>query len=249
LELVPSKGSAGGILFGIDGDLFDVEGWVIRVFFISCDVVSKKEGCRSRITTVYGATNEDRKYFFVDELHGMLLNRTESTIIGGDFNLVRYQKDKSNGLVDFKWCDKFNEWIDKHCLMEINLVGMCYTWSNNQENQILSHIDRIFCSTEFDAMFPLATTRALSRNSSYHVPILWESGTGQPRSKPKFKFEKWWLQHSQFRGLVSRIWKSKVVGGSAIERWQNKIRLFHRKAKGWSANVEAENSRVKESLK
>jgi hypothetical protein len=48
-------------------------------------------------------------------------------IFGGDFNLVRYQDDKSNRLVDFKWCDKFNEWIDKHCLLEINLLGRSFT--------------------------------------------------------------------------------------------------------------------------
>jgi hypothetical protein len=29
-------------------------------------------------------------------------------IMGGDFNLVSYQKDKSNGNVDLKWCDLFN---------------------------------------------------------------------------------------------------------------------------------------------
>jgi hypothetical protein len=31
-----------------------------------------------------------------------------------------------------------------------------------------------------------------------------------------------------------------VKGESVIERWQNKVRLFRRKAKGWSVNVEAE---------
>jgi hypothetical protein len=52
-------------------------------------------------------------------------------IMGGDFNLVSYQKDKSNGNVDLKWCDLFNEWINKFCLMEIKLQGRCFTWSNN----------------------------------------------------------------------------------------------------------------------
>jgi hypothetical protein len=91
---------------------------------------------------------------------------------GGDLNLVRYQDDKSNKVVHFKWCDKFNEWIDKHCLLEINLLGRSFTWSNNQNNPIMSHIDRIFCTTEFDEKFPLATAKALPRNSSNHVPIL-----------------------------------------------------------------------------
>jgi hypothetical protein len=57
--------------------------------------------------------------------------------------------------------------------MEINLLGRSFTWSNNQENQILSHIDRVFSSIEFDEAFPLATARALTRNPSDHVHILW----------------------------------------------------------------------------
>jgi hypothetical protein len=108
---------------------------------------------------------------------------------GGDFKLVRYQKDKSNGVVDFRWCDRFNEWIDKHILLEINLMGRSFTWSNNQDNPILSHVDRVFYNTEFDGIFPLATARALPRNSSDHVPIPWESGHPQNHRKPRFKME------------------------------------------------------------
>jgi hypothetical protein len=74
-------------------------------------------------------------------------------LFSGDFNLVRYEADKSNSRVYFKWCDKFNEWIDKHCLIEINLLGRGYTWTNNQENTVLSNIDRVFCSTELDDFF------------------------------------------------------------------------------------------------
>jgi hypothetical protein len=39
---LPSTGSAGGILLGVDSDMFRVDGWVIRNFSISCDIVVKK---------------------------------------------------------------------------------------------------------------------------------------------------------------------------------------------------------------
>jgi hypothetical protein len=66
---------------------------------------------------VYGATYEDRKHAFIDELHDFCGKKNIPVIIGGDFNLVRYQKDKSNGCVDFKWCDGFNDWIDRYALL------------------------------------------------------------------------------------------------------------------------------------
>jgi hypothetical protein len=45
-------------------------------------------------------------------------NCDKPCLIGGDFNLVRSQKDKSYGNVNWKWCDKFNEWVDRHSLIE-----------------------------------------------------------------------------------------------------------------------------------
>jgi hypothetical protein len=38
---------------------------------------------------------------FLSELDGILLNWHGPTLIGGDFNLVRNQKEKSNGVVNF----------------------------------------------------------------------------------------------------------------------------------------------------
>jgi hypothetical protein len=104
---LPSKGSAGGILLGVNKDVFEVENWVIREFSVSCDVVDKNGGFKGRITTIYGAADDSRRQEFIEEIHCMLNRRKEPTIIGGDFNMVRYQKDKSNGVIDFRWCDKF----------------------------------------------------------------------------------------------------------------------------------------------
>jgi hypothetical protein len=187
----------------------------------------------------------------VDELHSVLVGRKEATIIGGGgggFNLVKFQSDKSNGNVDLRWCEKFNDWVDSHSLMESNLLGRSFTWLNNLENQILSHIDMIFCSTEFNDSFPLATAKALLRNPSDHVPILWKSGTDQSRNRSRFRFKNWWLCHSSFGELVQSVWARKAKGKTAIDRWQDKIRIFRRKARGWSANVEVENRRKKDKL-
>jgi hypothetical protein len=48
---------------------------------------------------------------FISQLHELFLNWEGGlSMIGGDFNLVRYQSDKSNGVIDFKWAAKFNVW-------------------------------------------------------------------------------------------------------------------------------------------
>uniref|UniRef100_A0ACD5Z2B2 Uncharacterized protein n=1 Tax=Avena sativa TaxID=4498 RepID=A0ACD5Z2B2_AVESA len=160
-------------------------------------------------------------------------------MIGGDFNLIRSPEDKSSGNIDFRWVDRFNEWVEIWALMEINLAGRAYTWGNNQENLIMSKIDRIFCSTNFESMFPLSNARTLARIGSDHTPIIWESGETQIPKKLRFKFEKWWLARPDFRNVVVKAWD--IVGNSAdvIDVWQSKVRYFRKLARGWSANLEA----------
>jgi hypothetical protein len=136
----------------------------------------------------------------------------------------------------------------KYGLLEIKLSGRNFTWSNNQEKAVMSHIDRIFCSTDFDAQFSLGWVKALARNPSDHVPLLWEDGHNQPKKVFRFKFEKWWLQHKDFEKLVESMWNAPIEGDRVIDKWQNRVRSFRRKAKGWSANIEAEIRKKKRGL-
>jgi hypothetical protein len=99
--------------------------------------------------------------------------------------------------------------------LEIKLLGRSFTLVNNQENPIMSHIDRIFCNIEFEGKISLATAKALPRAPSDHVPILWE-WQDQKKRKPGFKFEKWWLLQEGFKELVHKIWSTPIRGGGGV---------------------------------
>ena len=158
-NFLPANGSAGGILVGVNGDIFDIIAWDIRKFSVSVVVKIRRNDVVIRMTTVYGSPYEDGKQEFLSELHELFVNWDGPAIIGGDFNLVRSQTDKSNGAVDFKWVDKFNAWVEIWALMEINLTGRTFTWSNNQDNLVMSRIDRIFCTTSFDSPFSFSSCK------------------------------------------------------------------------------------------
>jgi hypothetical protein len=87
-----------------------------------------------------------------------------------------------------------------------------------------------FFVVEFEAHFPLSVSKALTRNPSDHVPLLWEADQDVNRRELRFKFEKWWLQHEEFGKIVESIWGSHVDGRKAIDRWQNRVKIFRRKA-------------------
>jgi hypothetical protein len=169
-------------------------------------------------------------------------------MIGGDFNLVRSQSDKSNGVIDFKWADKFNAWVDMWALVEIGLAGRSFTWSNNQSNRIMSRIDRIFCITSFEALFPLGNAKALPRLGSDHTPIVWDSGEATATRKSSFKFEKWWSTRVDFLDVVVKAWSIQVHSSNPLDVWQAKVRCFRSSAKGWSANIDADIRKKKKSL-
>lgn len=165
------------------------------------------------IIVVYGSPYEEGQFFYI--------NWQGPTIVGDDFNLVRYHRDKSNENVDIKWCENFNEWVGIWHFIEIHLSGRQFTWANNQDNLVLSKIDIIFCSTEIDKIFPLANAKALPRIGSDHAPILWDSGEDHPPRKASFKFEKWWLDREDFKKVVIKAWSIKNTGRNAIDNWQS----------------------------
>src|SRR4051812_4512706 len=233
---LPSVGSAGGILMGVDSDILEVISWQILEFAVSCKVKLIGKDVEFRVTTVYGSPYEEGKGAFISELHSFFVDDNTPTLIGGDFNLIRYAADKNNGNINRKWSDSFNVWMEIWSLLEIKLSSRKYTWANNQEDLIMSTIDRIFCNTELDSISPLSSSLALPRCGSDHTPIVWDSGLQiSPRSS-SFKMEKWWLLREDFRNLIEKTWNSVPNRGSSLDVWQAKIRKLRRITKGWSSN-------------
>jgi exonuclease III len=46
------------------------------------------------LLVVYGAAHDENKLSFLAELSNFCANNTEPMIIGGDFNIIRYLKEK-----------------------------------------------------------------------------------------------------------------------------------------------------------
>jgi hypothetical protein len=80
------------------------------------------------VIVVYGSPYEEGKLEFLAELHEVMASWSGPTLIGGDFNLVRFQKEKSNDIINFIHSSAFNEWG----LIEIKDHSRAYIWSNNQ---------------------------------------------------------------------------------------------------------------------
>jgi hypothetical protein len=239
----PARGTAGGILVGANSDFFLVTVGQILNYSVSVMLLDKKTGFSWKLVVVYGSPYEDGKQAFIEELHDVMASWEGPTLIGGDFNLVRFASDKSNGIINHRWADAFNDWVDQWVLIELNPPNKAFTWTNNQENLIIAKIDRIFVTTEWESAFPLVRVKALERPPSDHNPLLINSGNNTHFGKRRFRFEKWWLEKENFRALVAKAWAEPCQDTNIVDRWQFKVRTFRRIVRGWASNEVARVSR------
>ncbi|PVH62666.1 hypothetical protein PAHAL_3G362700 [Panicum hallii] len=122
-------------------------------------------------------------------------------ILGGDFNLIRKESEKSSELYNHTLIAQFNELIGKHLLREVTRVGSKYTWTNKQLAPVLVNLDRFLMTSDWEDRFPLCLAWGLTRVGSDHSPIILDSGV-HGASRPRcFFFEKQWLL-----SLISRPW-------------------------------------------
>ena len=84
---------------------------------------------------VYGSPYNEGKQ---DELHSLFDNWSGPFLIGGDYNLVRDLSEKNNGVIDYHWADKFNDWINYWGLVELKNPTRSFTWVNNQDQPIMA---------------------------------------------------------------------------------------------------------------
>ena len=110
-------------------------------------------------------------------------------------------------------------------LRELEMTCRKYTWANYAEVPTYEKLDRILVIADWEQKFPLASVQALTREISYHTPLLLDGGEPSHRGNTRnFKFELGWLTRDGFFELVKEVWESENRGQSPMEQWQNKIR-------------------------
>lgn len=69
-------------------------------------------------------------------------------MVGGDFNLERFQHERKGGDGNGHDRRKFDSLIADLGLMDLLITGRDFTWSNLHEDPYLAKLDRILGSTD-----------------------------------------------------------------------------------------------------
>jgi endonuclease/exonuclease/phosphatase family metal-dependent hydrolase len=148
-------------------------------------------------TGVYGPQGDLEKRMFLWELKQAKRSIQSPWMLIGDFNLTYKAQDKSNGHLNQRMMMTFRRVLDYLETKKLELMRRRFTWSNNQSNPTMTHIDRVFCTPDWEGLYPRPMLQPLSSSSSHHYPIIVVPSIS-PYIKHKFHFESHWAHMHGF---------------------------------------------------
>jgi hypothetical protein len=126
----------------------------------------------------------------------------------------------------------FNDAISKLGLVELPLKGRKYTWSNMQRDPLLEKLDWVFTSSSWTISYPSYFVYPLAKPISDHVPCVVTIETKIPKAQV-FRFENFWMHHSEFKGIVQAAWQIPTEYSDAAKRINAKLKNVRRGLKLW----------------
>lgn len=168
-------------------------------------------------------------------------------VIAGDFNLIYQAADKSNSNLNRAMMGRFKRVLDDLELKEIPK----FMWSNERENPTLVRLDRAFCTTDWEEVFPDAVLQSATAGVSDHCPLILGlkiRNTG----KQRLYFESFWSKLDGFHESVQQNWEDPVSSSCLVEILFLKLKRISRGLQKWShrkvGNVKLQLSMAKEVL-
>ena len=158
------------------------------------------------VINVYGPAQQKFSADFIQEISSFCSNIILPILMVGDFNLIRNNKERNQGVDDQRLKDLFNGFIGQFYLREIFVSGTRFTWSNKQQNPTLVKLNRILASTSWEMFYPTCFAWAKTRIGSDHCPLILNTGE-QGASRPRY----FSLKNNGYKEMASPIWY--MIGG------------------------------------
>jgi hypothetical protein len=144
---------------------------------------------------VYKPQTDLKKENFLDELKALQSAMQGESLVSGDFNLIYKTEDKNNSNLNRRLMGKFKAVLDDLELKELPLHGRKFTWLINigsSSGVTMTRIDRCFCSTSCEELFPTTHLQTWASTVSYHCRLILQGATDKPQFNG-FRFEAYWL--------------------------------------------------------
>ena len=235
-RVLNAMGTAGGVLICWDKRSLEILGVEEGQFSISCRFRNVGDGGIWVFTGVYGPFSREERECLWEEFGAIRGLWEEPWCLGGDFNTILYQSERSrNGRITSAM-RRFAQIIDDLGLVDFPLQGGSFTWSEGLNNQSWVRLDRFLATPSWLDQYSRVYQRRLSRPTSDHFPVLLEGG-GLRRGPSPFKFENMWLKAEGFKDLIEGWWQGIVVRGRPSYRLAVKLKGLKQNLKIWNKEV------------
>lgn len=175
----PSWGRSGGILVGTRVESYEIGSFKQGDYMIQLNLWDKQVKAKWNLIVVYGDAQEEGKIPFLTELSNFCSNSSEPMLIGRDFNVIRYAKERRSNNGVHRHTGLFNSLTNFHELHEIGMTGGIFTLSNNLDPPTLEKLDRILISNGWEELYPQVMVRKLPWEISDHNPLIISSGSAK----------------------------------------------------------------------
>jgi exonuclease III len=134
----------------------------------------------------------------------------------GDFNVVR-RRDERRGVNEEASTAQvlemflFNNFLGEMDLEDLNILGRRFTWYH-PNGRSMSRLDRMLISEEWAQVWGENALWVLPRDVSDHCPLVLKNG-GWSWGPTPFRFNNFWLNHSEFKGVVEEAWRNQSISG------------------------------------
>jgi len=231
---LPSVGASGGILIAWRSRLGTIGASRLDSHCVSiqfCPV----NGNTWWLTCVYGPQDNQEKIQFLQELREVRAQCVGPWMVAGDFNLIYKDEDKNNSNLNRAMMGSFRRWINDMALTEIPLHGRKFTWSSSSSSAspTLVRLDRVFCSLEWEELFPDCLLQSSSSDDSDHCLLIFGL-MDNPPSRGRFHFEDFWPSLDGFLDTVESAWGSVPPCSCPVETLSLKLKATTRKLQSWS---------------
>lgn len=230
---LPAIGTSGGAAILWDKELALVSSHAIGIFAITARVTFLGQSESFWISSVYGPADDARKEDFLRELSLSAPPLIDPWLINGDFNLIYEARDKNNANLNRRLMGRFRTAIDAKGLKEIRCKNRRYTWSNERQDPTLVSIDKFFCNTSWECIFPSVSLIAASTTTSDHCPLILADTSASPHTA-LFRFESFWPSFPRFHTTVERAWNRSAHSSCPFQRLAMKMVRTARDLKCWS---------------
>ncbi|KAK9942585.1 hypothetical protein M0R45_008239 [Rubus argutus] len=130
---------------------------------------SSKQWTNWWLSGVYGPNKAREREDFWQELAGLYGLCEPRWCVGGDFNVVRFPSEKSNGGRMTRSMRSFNSFLQDTLMRDPNLLNAEFTWSNLREEAVCCRLDRFIFTPEWEELFPNVRQITLARVTSDHA--------------------------------------------------------------------------------